>query len=202
MQEPISSLPPKQHNSPTSSDPNLATLLEELKPVVSPLAIRYSRGDNPEIKDLQQEGCLAIVEAYMRFDEAKGSLNNFASRSAKGRIQNHRRRIRRWSREVPYDFSAVEGLSDEENQSRFDNVSLADEEAHEQILKQVDISFLHKAMDGQLTPQEKNVLKLLYSDDLPSIEVARVLRISAPRVTQIHKNAVGKIRRALDIIRN
>jgi RNA polymerase sigma factor (sigma-70 family) len=204
MQKPPPSLSSNDSPPLTNNDAALLDVLKESDSVVSALATRYCHGDRSRKDDLRQEGLLAIVEAHRRFDKNKGSLSNFANRSAKGRMQNHRRSIRRWKQELHYDFS--EGLTPSsesgENEAKWEDVLLGDESAHDRILKQVDIAFLHKAMQSRLTRQEQNVLEMLYTDDMTSVEVARRLQISAPRVTQIHQNAVRKLRAEMKVIQN
>ena len=110
----------------------------------------------------------------------------------------------RWRQVTPFDDILRSGVTSQRDQEaiRAEDRLLVDEKVPEKIAMQVDIAFLHKAMESCLTPRERQVLDLLYREDLNSTEIAARLEISGPRVTQLHQNAVNKLRKALDIIRN
>lgn len=59
---------------------------------------------------------------------------------------------------------------------------------------------LHEALAagiGQLRPNEQMVLSLYYEKELTMKEIAEVMNISAPRVSQLHSRAVQKLREYL-----
>lgn len=59
---------------------------------------------------------------------------------------------------------------------------------------------LHKALASgiaSLRPNEQMVLSLYYEKELTMKEIAEVLGISAPRVSQIHSHAIGRLRTCL-----
>ena len=102
------------------------------------------------------------------------------------------------------DLQAVSGMnlvvldpviyeSSQKRAGEFYNEQQASElpEAH---VEKLELSSQLAAGISKLTEREQLVLSLLYHNDLRIRQIAEVLKISEPRVSQIHSNAVRKLR--------
>jgi RNA polymerase sigma factor FliA len=65
-----------------------------------------------------------------------------------------------------------------------------------EIEKKERVKILKDAIN-KLKPREKLILSLYYYEDLTLKEIQQILNISMPRISQIHKNVLKKLKDAL-----
>ena len=53
-----------------------------------------------------------------------------------------------------------------------------------------------------LNENEKNVISLFYQDELTMTEIGEVLDLTTSRISQIHKNALFKLRKTIEKIQS
>lgn len=76
---------------------------------------------------------------------------------------------------------------------------IEDEDAlssEEQLLREEKEEYLHLAIT-QLTEREQLVLQLYYKEELQLKEIAHILEVSVPRVSQIHSKCLIKLRESI-----
>ncbi|MDR1946768.1 MAG: FliA/WhiG family RNA polymerase sigma factor [Desulfovibrio sp.] len=90
---------------------------------------------------------------------------------------------------VPLDLimESFAGLDDAGSDEAFDSASF-----HELVARVGELV-------GQLTPREKLVLSLYYADELNMRETAEVMGITEGRVSQLHSQALTRLRRAFTV---
>ncbi|KAB8138761.1 FliA/WhiG family RNA polymerase sigma factor [Gracilibacillus oryzae] len=66
----------------------------------------------------------------------------------------------------------------------------------ENIIKQENIQQVYKAME-QLSENEQYVLSLFYDKELTFTEIGKVLQLTTSRISQIHKQAIFKLRQMI-----
>jgi RNA polymerase sigma factor for flagellar operon FliA len=86
----------------------------------------------------------------------------------------------------------LEGSNDNKKTVQLPSISENDQpESHylQEEFKQVLVSAINN-----LKENEQKVISLYYMDELNMKEIARVMNVSEPRISQIHSNAIQKLR--------
>jgi len=85
------------------------------------------------------------------------------------------------------------GGSEEESYKVEEVIAAGDESPEEQVIKQEKHRLLAAAIE-KLPAREKMVLSLYYEQDLTQKEIAKLMHISAARVSQLHARAIHRLR--------
>lgn len=86
-------------------------------------------------------------------------------------------------------------LDERDNEPQSKHLPSTDAESQpEQSFQQKELFEMLKGSIGQLRDNEQMVLSLYYQKSLQMKEIAQVLGVSEPRVSQIHSNAIRKLR--------
>ena len=152
-------------------------------------------------EDLISIGTIGLIKGITTFDPSKGArLATYAARCVENEILMYFRAQRKSAQDVSlsdYIDTGAEGAP-----LALMDVVAEDCDLLEQICSREMAQQLHRALDGCLTEQEKQVIVLRYGlDGQPpkrQREVAHITGISRSYVSRIEKKALGKLRSALE----
>ncbi|HEV2804769.1 MAG TPA: sigma-70 family RNA polymerase sigma factor [Chthoniobacterales bacterium] len=175
----------------------------KLSPRISWLSHLYS-GDNPELaKDLFQEGCLGLLNAYQNFRSNGGaSFTTFANRHIRGRILNYLRgEVRYTSRHTTIEdvlVRTVEGTKELVSESE----TLPDIRADERFQAHQEWHFVRPTLRraiALMTTRQRQVFEGYFLEQLTCSELADELSITPPRVVAILHDVRLKLQLALGV---
>ena len=152
-------------------------------------------------EDLISIGTIGLIKGISTFDASKGArLATYAARCVENEILMYFRSQRKSAQDVSLS-DYIDTGADGAPLALMDMVA-EDCDLLEQICSREMAQQLHRALDGCLTEQEKQVIVLRYGlDGQPpkrQREVAQITGISRSYVSRIEKKALEKLRRALD----
>ena len=152
-------------------------------------------------EDLISIGTIGLIKGITTFDPSKGArLATYAARCVENEILMYFRSQKKSAQDVSLsDF--IDTGADGAPLELMDVVA-EDCDLLEQICSREMAGQLRRAIEGCLTPQEKQVIILRYGLDGQSPkrqrEVALITGISRSYVSRIEKKALGKLREALE----
>ena len=183
--------------------PTEEELLRQYTPELKVRARRLSHGNAYLRDDLFQEGAIGLVHAARRFDRARGvKFSTLARRHIKGRMLNYLRSEsghRRCAAIQECCYMADD--HDENNQPQEDCLPITATEAIDQtalLLFHVDLRLLQQQLQAtteRLTPRQRQIFAMRYSDGLLPSEIAEALTISPARVSQALGETIAKLQR-------
>ena len=168
--------------------------------LVAHIAKKYasSRTDGD---DLVSIGAIGLMKAVNTFRPESGKLTSYASRCIENEILMHLRSEKK--RRNTVSLNDPIGADSNGNEVRLmDLLDAGDEGVDEKVERRVEARRALEAMEGRLEPREKQVILLRYAlaDGVqrPQHEVGKILGISRSYVSRIEKQALEKIRRAME----
>lgn len=150
---------------------NKEKIATEYLPLVKSIANKYAHLGVP-IEDLEQEGMIGLLEAVDKFREDKGAkFSTYATYWIKKRI-----------------LAAI----DKEKRSSLDSIKLIDEsvETKEDELK----TSQYLKLSQNMPDIERQILRMLFEEQLTLKEIAQELEISRERVRQLKEKALRRMR--------
>ena len=146
-------------------------------------------------------GTIGLIKGITTYDPSKGArLATYAARCVENEILMYFRAQRKSAQDVSLS-DYIDTGADGAPLALMDMVA-EDCDLLDQICSREMAQQLHRALDGCLTEQEKQVVVLRYGlDGQPpkrQREVAQITGISRSYVSRIEKKALEKLRRALD----
>ena len=168
--------------------------------LVAHIAKKYasSRTDGD---DLVSIGTIGLMKAVNTFRPESGKLTSYASRCIENEILMHLRSEKK--RRNTVSLNDPIGADADGNEVRLmDLLDAGDEGVDEKVERWVEARRALEALEGRLEPREKQVILLRYAlaDGVqrPQHEVGKILGISRSYVSRIEKQALEKIRRAME----
>ena len=168
--------------------------------LVAHIAKKYasSRTDGD---DLVSIGTIGLMKAVNTFRPESGKLTSYASRCIENEILMHLRSEKK--RRTTVSLNDPIGADADGNEVRLmDLLDAGDEGVDEKVERRVEARRALEALEGRLEPREKQVILLRYAlaDGVqrPQHEVGKILGISRSYVSRIEKQALEKIRRAME----
>ena len=168
--------------------------------LVAHIAKKYasSRTDGD---DLVSIGAIGLMKAVNTFRPESGKLTSYASRCIENEILMHLRSEKK--RRNTVSLNDPIGADSDGNEVRLmDLLDAGDEGVDEKVERRVEARRALEALEGRLEPREKQVILLRYAlaDGVqrPQHEVGKILGISRSYVSRIEKQALEKIRRAME----
>lgn len=146
-------------------------------------------------------GTIGLIKGITSFDPGKGvRLATYAARCVENEILMHFRAQRKSSQDVSLS-DLIETGTDGTALSLMDVVG-EEEDLLESISNQEHIRQVRRAVESELSDQERQVIQLRYGlgglKAYRQREVAQLLGISRSYVSRIEKRALGKLRKTLD----
>ena len=168
--------------------------------LVAHIAKKYasSRTDGD---DLVSIGTIGLMKAVNTFRPESGTLTSYASRCIENEILMHLRSEKK--RRNTVSLNDPIGADADGNEVRLmDLLDAGDEGVDEKVERRVEARRALEALEGRLEPREKQVILLRYAlaDGVqrPQHDVGKILGISRSYVSRIEKQALEKIRRAME----
>ena len=168
--------------------------------LVAHIAKKYasSRTDGD---DLVSIGTIGLMKAVNTFRPESGKLTSYASRCIENQILMHLRSEKK--RRNTVSLNDPIGADADGNEVRLmDLLDAGDEGVDEKVERRVEARRALEALEGRLEPREKQVILLRYAlaDGVqrPQHDVGKILGISRSYVSRIEKQALEKIRRAME----
>ena len=168
--------------------------------LVAHIAKKYasSRTDGD---DLVSIGTIGLMKAVNTFWPESGKLTSYASRCIENEILMHLRSEKK--RRNTVSLNDPIGADADGNEVRLmDLLDAGDEGVDEKVERRVEARRALEALEGRLEPREKQVILLRYAlaDGVqrPQHDVGKILGISRSYVSRIEKQALEKIRRAME----
>ena len=151
--------------------------------------------------DLVSIGTIGLMKAVNTFRPESGKLTSYASRCIENEILMHLRSEKK--RRNTVSLNDPIGADADGNEVRLmDLLDAGDEGVDEKVERRVEARQALEALEGRLEPREKQVILLRYAlaDGVqrPQHEVGKILGISRSYVSRIEKQALEKIRRAME----
>ena len=171
-----------------------------------------------QIDDIINEGILTLLEAVDKFDPDKGvKFETYVSKRIRGMIIDLARKqdwmprgVRQRAKEIdaaaaelaaslgryPTDTELAEwmGISREPDGYQFEVPSDDTQNQPEAVLQERELQRALADGIAGLRENEQIVLSLYYEKHLQLKEIAQVMDLSAPRISQIHARAIQKLR--------
>ncbi|MCL1810489.1 MAG: FliA/WhiG family RNA polymerase sigma factor [Clostridiales bacterium] len=97
-----------------------------------------------------------------------------------------------------YNLLSLDALLDESQGGAGDVADSNTGDAPDQKLQQAELYSMLKEAILELNPKEQMVISLYYRKELNMKEIAKVLEVSEPRISQIQSNAIRRLRKALE----
>ena len=168
--------------------------------LVAHIAKKYasSRTDGD---DLVSIGTIGLMKAVNTFRPESGKLTSYASRCIENEILMHLRSEKKRRNTVSLN-DPIGADADGTEVRLMDLLDAGDEGVDEKVERRVEARRALEALEGRLEPREKQVILLRYAlaDGVqrPQHEVGKILGISRSYVSRIEKQALEKIRRAME----
>lgn len=159
-------------------------MLREKMPLAMSLASKLVWQRNVfwvEYEDVAQEGLIGYLEAARRYQTGAASLNSYAMERCNGAMLDAIRPPRsecRMPENVLCDLDAAEHVQSGDGSELINALAL----------QKIYYAF------GLLPDQMRDVMRMIYEDDLSMLEVGERIALSEGRVSQIHKKAIKILR--------
>lgn len=147
-----------------------------------PAIRRAARRSNPSASDdLAQDVAVKLLLAYRRQVQAPSGPKNVALIVSNVTRNAHRARLRRAAVEVPPDEWELDVASDAANDDR-------------------ESASVYRRIDEVLRGRLRDIFECLYALGLTQREAAARLRLSQPRIAQLHKELLSRARETLGLV--
>ena len=146
-------------------------------------------------------GTVGLIKGISTYDAGKGArLATYAARCAENEILMHFRSLRKSAQDVSLS-DYIETGTDGAALSLMDVVA-EDTDLLERVSTREQIQQLRRAVDTELTEQERQVVQLRYGllgqPSMRQREVAQATGISRSYISRIEKRALEKLRKAIE----
>ncbi len=145
-----------------------------------------------EMNDLVQAGNVGLLQAAKNFKPERGApLRGYARFRIRGEMLEVVRRSAESARQAA-PFPEIENQCDKS----FWLDDSSDASPQTQFLSAQRSKIVQEEI-GRLPPRQRMVLRLRYSAEMTLMEIGQVLNVKESRACQLHRNALGRLRRAL-----
>ena len=152
-------------------------------------------------EELYAAGMFGLMRAARSYDESQGAqFKTYAYHRVRGAILDDLRRmdflprsIRDKAKETGEDAPAIVALPTDED----GHIGLGASKETDSVEQDEMMGKMHAAIDT-LPEKMKSVMSMYYRDNMKMCEIGARLNITESRVSQIHTNAVSRLRRMLN----
>lgn len=172
-------------------------LIERNLRLVAHIVKKYQTMED-EMEDILSIGTIGLIKAVVTFDSEKCvRLGTYAARCIENEILMYLRTKKKTSREVSL-YEPI-GTDKEGNEIQlFDIIETQEKDIQQRIELKGNIKELYQRMESELSPRERQVLKMRYGlyneEEYTQREIAQYLGISRSYVSRIEKSAIDKLR--------
>ncbi len=172
-------------------------LIEKNLRLVAHIVKKYQVSEE-ETEDLLSIGTIGLIKAVVSFDPEKCvRLGTYAARCIENEILMYLRQKKKMSREISL-YESI-GTDREGNEIQlFDIIEANEKDVEKRIELKGDIKTLYQRVESELSPRERQVLKMRYGlyneEEYTQREIANLLGISRSYVSRIEKSAIEKLR--------
>lgn len=134
-------------------------------------------------------------------NEMRGQISDSAVASRLGMGVEQVRKIQ--DKAHQFNLLSFEGLADATSSDSYSLLDATRSGPDDEPDKQMEQSELRDALATQidkLPPNERRVIELYYFEELMLKDIARILRLSESRISQIHSKALGRLRTTLPYV--
>ena len=176
----------------------MAGLIQDMNRLVRAIAgsvlARLPRGSGIEMADLIQAGNIGLLQAARTFSPQSGApLACYAKFRIRGEMLDTVRRNTR-SRRAHFSAQGEAGSDDMDLASR---ISAPPEHSPHSLVTKSQRAVILGEEVQRLPPRYRTVVRLRYSGEYSLREIGAVLRVRESRACQLHRSALGCLRRAL-----
>ncbi len=163
---------------------NRAKIIQKYQPLVFHIYHTFFPKRSSESIDIISEGTLGLIEAVDTYDISRGAkFKTYAFYKIKGKMLDYLRARRRL-----LGFSMPR---DKDTLLRSLNVSSSID------MSELDAVILVETLLNELTPSERSVMELIYSEGISQEEVAKRLGCTPANVSILKKRALSRLRSRL-----
>lgn len=183
------------HPELPQAHPDIAAAIESARPALYRMARRFSQGFGVDREDFLQDALLQVIEASRGYEAAWGPFDRFLLMVARRSMRNQQRywTMRRPERNgIPID-DLLEAHTDRPIRDE-DRLAVQHGTDETEPVSQVDLQTVTEVMHCILTRMERDAYFMVMVEDQAKKDVALVLGVSRPRVTQLVQAAHRKVR--------
>lgn len=176
-------------------------LVREFSPRMKWLSNVYSFGNYHLSQDLYQEGAIGLLRAGDRFKPDRGAkFSTFAEKYIRGGMQNFLRSEFKHRNTLSMSDGSWRLACEDEDELEDDAIPKTPIECQQDISKfmldveldlvEEPIAFIEKGF----TDKQQRIFRLRYREGLTPSEVARIIKVSPARVSQVLSEAVARLK--------
>ena len=154
---------------------------------IAKYCFRKYDGNFLELDDMIGTGFLGLIDAVNNFDPNRGKFSTYATYRIKGAILDEMRLMK--TKNI-LNFINIDEV--ETSLLAAHALSVAAEMSRKEIF-----SIVENAIKNDLNENERKVINLKYKAEMTSKNIAKRLGLTNGRISQIHKDAIGKIKKCL-----
>ncbi len=172
-------------------------LIEHNLRLVAHIVKKYQTQEE-DSEDLLSIGTIGLIKAIVTFNMNKNvRLGTYAARCIENEILMYLRSKKKNTKEVSL-YEPI-GTDFEGNEIQlFDIIENDSDDALQKVSLEQDIQLLYSKLESELSPRERQVLKMRYGlyheEEYTQREIAKILGISRSYVSRIEKSAIEKLR--------
>ncbi|MRJ01899.1 MAG: sigma-70 family RNA polymerase sigma factor [Epsilonproteobacteria bacterium] len=187
-----------------------------VKKVASKIFFKLPKDSGIEFDELVNTGIIGLIKAIDKFDEKKARFSTYAYIKIRGEILDYlrslhimprsmREKIKREKeegRDVPLSNLAImismeKALGQEEGSARLIDIMVSEEQGPEDRAVQSQLHEKVREAMEQLNEKERRTLQMFFFEEREPKEIAKALKVSQSRVSQIKSQAINKLKRLL-----
>lgn len=179
----------------SQAHPDIAAAIKAQQPALIKMARRFAQGYGIEHQDFLQTALVEVIEASRTYDVAWGPFDRFVLMIARRSMRNQQRywKVRRPERiGIPID-DLLEAHTDRPVRDE-DRRAVQHGSDETEPLTHMDLQTVTEVMHRILTRKERDAYYMVMVEDQAKKDVALILEVSRPRVTQLVQSAHRKLR--------
>ena len=190
---------------PQNSASQRAKILEGFENLVHSIVKKYKQSTDEDYKDFLQVGFIGLLISVEKFDASQNvkfitfatkvidtHILNYLSSERKHYVNQFRSRLFLPEETGDEEISSIEQIADSEFDDSFE----------EKLISKIDSKWLRTKLRfavRNLPKRQQQAVELFFYEDNSKSEIAEKLRVSRPRVTALLGDAIGGLRRRLQI---
>jgi len=193
IENPCSGNDVSAESTPASEEALNPDLIRMVRGLAGRLHARLPQGCGIDVADLIQAGNVGFLKAAQSFEPGRGApLSLYAKFRIRGEMLDMVRRSA--GRERTGSFLRPPGVDGAESESLIP--APPDSSPQSSLLKHQRAKIINEELE-RLSERDRKVVRLRYSGEMTLREIGQALQVNESRVSQIHQNVLGRLKRAL-----